>query len=605
MLETNERSVEQAMVSVTEAGAPAPVATLFPAAALKMLRLKCPVVRAYTSGNANILATASETLRSGLNRTLANFDGGSTAAFEACRSHPEFDEADFANDIASGTMLAADHFTCVQARAAGSQLCPPGGCPMPSSQAAATPIDLLTWDCNINAVPPAVIADSVVASEFGCELVSLRDQLYVYDAGIYGQVSLDELAKRIMPHLGTARSSRLMNEIGKLMLISNAKRVDEITPNPAYICFKNGTLDLRTMQLAAHSRSHMLLNRIPHNFDADATCQQFLAFLAATFDGDADQEQKIKLLQEWFGYSLIADTRLQKMLILQGEGANGKSVVMELAKYMVGSSNTTAASLHRLRMAHVRAELEGKLLNQSADLPKHGSVADGDLKAIVGGDPIEVSRKHKPSHTICPYARLMVATNHMPSSRDTSEGYFRRMMILSFNNIVPAGQRDARLLERLGTEIGGIVTWAIRGLVELLERGSFALPASSIEAGQTYRSEISPVMMFSDECLLPSDDRTGFAARDLFMAFRRWCKDRGLDAGDMISMGRAMSSLGFRSRKSSTTIWMVRPTAEGAPHFNPPRLLPNNGDDDVDVGPVEMSPMAPVPLPVPMAIAAA
>lgn len=605
MLESTEHSAEQALVSDTDAITPATVVTLYPAAALKMLRLKCPLVRAYANGHADVLATANETLQSGLNRTLANFDGGSAAVFEACSSHPQFDQTVFTKDMASGTLLTEDHFSCAQARAAGSQVCPPGGCSMPSTQPAAAPIDLLTWDCNINAVLPAVIADSVVTSEFGCELLILRDQLYVYDAGIYGQVSDDELAKRILPHLGTARSSRLLTEVGKLMLISNVKSVDEITPNPGFICFKNGTLNLGTMQLEAHSASHMLLNRIPHNFDADATCPQFLNFLAETFQGDTDQEQKIKLLQEWFGYSLIADTRLQKMLILQGEGANGKSVVMDLAKHMVGLSNTTSAALHRLRLAHVRAEIEGKLLNQSADLPKHGSVADGDLKAIVGGDPIEVSRKHKPSHSIRPYARLIVATNHLPSSRDTSEGYLRRIMILTFNNIVPPGRRDARLLDTLRSEIAGIVTWAIRGLVELLQRGGFTLPVSSNEAAETYRAEISPIKMFSDECLGRSDDRTGFAAKDLFMAFRRWCKDRGFDPGDMISMGRALSSLGFSSRKSSTTIWMVSPTGEGGQYFNPPRLLPEgeHGDVDEQVIAVELSRMPPMfPAPLPPAI---
>jgi putative DNA primase/helicase len=605
MLESIERSAEQALVSVTDASVQATVATLYPAAALKMLRLKCPLVRAYANSDVNVLATTNTTLRSGLNRTLANFDGGSAAAYEACRLDPEFDATVFNTDAAPGTLVSNGHMSCAEARAGGSQLCPQGGCTIPSGQAATAPVDLLTWDCNINAVPPAVIADSVVSSEFGCDPIILRDQLYVYDAGTYAQVSPDELAKRIMPHLGTARSSRLLTEVGKLMLISNVNRVDEITPNPGFICFKNGTLDLGTMQLETHSASHMLLNRIPHNFDADATCQLFLTFLATTFQGDVDQEQKIKLLQEWFGYSLIADTRLQKMLILQGEGANGKSVVMELAKLLVGPSNTTAASLHRLRMAHVRAELEGKLLNQSADLPKHGSVADGDLKAIVGGDPIEVSKKHKPSHSIRPYTRLMVATNHLPSSRDTSEGYFRRIMILTFNNIVPAGQRDARLVERLGSEIGGILAWAIRGLIEVTRRGSFTLPASSIEVTENYRTEISPITMFSEECLNRSDDRTGFAAKDVFLAFRRWCNERGLDAGDMISMGRAMKSLGFTSRKSNTTIWMVTPKTEGASYFNPPRLLPNEDEDDVDADSVELATMAHVSLPVPRMTTAA
>lgn len=214
------------------------------------------------------------------------------------------------------------------------------------------------------------------------------------------------------------------------------------------------------------------------------------------------------------------------------------------------------------------------MLNQSADLPKFGSVADGDMKSIVSGDGVEVSPKHKPSHTIRPYARLMVATNHLPPSNDASEGYFRRLIILPFNNLVPANDRDLRLLERLLTETNGIIAWAVRGLYELLERGSFTIPSSSADIARAYRAEVSPIKMFAEECLTDSPDRSGYRSRDLFMAFRSWCRDRGLDAEDIVSMGRGLLSMGYNHRKSGTTIWLVKATDSGDEYFKPAQVLP-------------------------------
>lgn len=284
--------------------------------------------------------------------------------------------------------------------------------------------------------------------------------------------------------------------------------------------------------------------------------------------------QKINFLAQWFGYLFTADTRLQKMLIMVGEGANGKSVLEGLMERILGPCNVHNAMLHRFRQAYVRAELEAKLLNISADLPKTNAVADGEMKAIVAGDPIEVSPKYQPSYTIHPYCRLVVATNHLPSTKDPSEGFFRRMMILTFNNIVLPDQRDPNLIDALCEEIPGIIAWAVRGLYDLRGRGRFAVPDSSMRAVEAYRADVSPVRLFAEECLSASPDRSGFTAKDLFLAFRKWCHDRGLDPGNMILMGRDLAALGFDKRKSSTIVWLVKAKECGQEYFRPAMILP-------------------------------
>ena len=58
-------------------------------------------------------------------------------------------------------------------------------------------------------------------------------------------------------------------------------------------------------------------------WDANATCPRWERFLDEIFRDDIDKAQKIRLVQQWFGYCLIPLTDMQKMLMLIGEGENG------------------------------------------------------------------------------------------------------------------------------------------------------------------------------------------------------------------------------------------------------------------------------------------
>ena len=57
---------------------------------------------------------------------------------------------------------------------------------------------------------------------------------------------------------------------------------------------------------------------LPYDYDARATCPKWLVFLDTVLEGDVE---RIKLLQQWFGYLLTPDTTLHAFMVLEGEGA--------------------------------------------------------------------------------------------------------------------------------------------------------------------------------------------------------------------------------------------------------------------------------------------
>lgn len=528
---------------------------MYSTAEFRALTLKCKAIRHYVNGTTG--APVSQALRSGFNRTIGQFDNGPAIALAASSRLSDFDQAQLDVDMAAVQSSDKQIYTCAQARQDGSALCPSGGCVLPDAEVAQAATDTLWWmNFPLKDINQVTLARSVVSSELYAEPVCLNGTMLAYKDGVYEPMGNDLMVK-VLPHLGIKPSLRKAAEIVGLMRAACTRHVDFFEPSPDHICFTNGTLDVMARQMEEHNPSYQLQNRIDHEYDPAATCPAFLEFLNQIWRDDADRDSKIRLMAQWAGYLLVADPRMQKMMILLGSGANGKSVLMDIVKTMIGEKNTANAMLNRLRMPYVRATLDRKLLNLSPDLPKAGVVSDGDLKAIVGGDPIEVSPKHVHSYTIHPYARLMAATNNLPASKDTSEGYFRRMLIVGFHRQFSEAERNPNLLTSLLAEMPGIVAWAVQGLYDLRNQGAFSMPASSVQAVDEYKETISPTALFARECLVTTTGRAGILPVALFEQFCIWCRERRLSPGNMTVFGRELGQLGFTQRKSGHTWWQV------------------------------------------------
>ena len=375
---------------------------VYPKEKVGLLKLKCPAIKSYCDRDQEHSVPIA--LQRGFSRILTffNTDAGGATLDSATGEEQQHGLDESYEESIQGS----SGYTCAQARLDGSSACPRGGCPLPDGTVAQVPTDVLLWDCNIKEVGQAVVAQSVSASEYSSGLIGLREDIYAYSNGYFRRVDEAELYSKVMPHLGPKSNLKFVDEIQQLLRVAHATRSTLIVSNPNMVCFENGTLDLAERVLKPHSASNHLMNSISFPYDPEAQCPGFLSFLQSVWGADNDFGEKTAFLREWMGYLLTSDASMQKMVILKGEGANGKSVLMDVIRAMIGEDNIVSVMLDRLRQPYVRATLEAKLLNQSADLPKRGIVSDGDLKAIISGDSIEVSPKHKPSYTIKPYARL-------------------------------------------------------------------------------------------------------------------------------------------------------------------------------------------------------
>ncbi len=413
-----------------------------------------------------------------------------------------------------------------------------------------------------------IVARAFLDAQFPEGAACVGKLFYGYDNGIFRLIDEAELMQRLLQTFGYGIKVSDAQQMLKYIKYACRMPPDTFRLNVRLVCFNDGTLNVDTGEFGPHSPDHRLLSRIGAIYSPTAECRRFLRFLEEVFRDDPDRDQRIRFLRQWMGYLLIPDTTYQKMLFLLGRGANGKSVLCKVIEAMLGKENVSHAMLNRLGRAAVRVELAGKLANLSPDLPTQALKGDGYLKAIVSGDPVEAERKYSDSCTITPFCRLIVATNSMPETPDRSDGFFRRVIILTFNRQFNPEEQEPGLLDELLGELDGIIAWAVDGLRELLAAGEFTIPPSSAQALGDYRCEASPVQQFAEECLVNAPNGSGMPASHVFGVYSRWCAAHGQAHGTSIGFGRALANLGFRSRKSSHTIWQVS-LSPGAAVYQP------------------------------------
>src|SRR5262249_44392143 len=106
---------------------------------------------------------------------------------------------------------------------------------------------------------------------------------------------------------------------------------------------RNGLLDIATRVLRPHSPDHLSAVQIAATYIPDARCPAIEQFTADVFPNDTRP-----LPYEMAAWLMLPDTSIQKAVLLLGDGANGKSVWLNLVITFLGPENVSTLSLHRL-----------------------------------------------------------------------------------------------------------------------------------------------------------------------------------------------------------------------------------------------------------------
>jgi putative DNA primase/helicase len=277
------------------------------------------------------------------------------------------------------------------------------------------------------------------------------------------------------------------------------------------------------LKMHEHRPEDMFTRQAGANFNPDAQCPTWRKAMNEWADPDLQ-----RTIQQLFGISLTGKTDVQRLVILHGPGATGKSTMMEIAKAVFGSyaaavpSDALMDDRHGAMEERKLASLPGVRLVLCSETKAGRSMDENFIKKLTGGDTLVARKLYGEAFNFKPEFHIWLSTNNRPVVRDTSDATWRRFIMIPFDKVVPENKRDLQLKEKLMLELDGILNWMVEGYLDYAENGLHLAQVVKDDLNQ-YRLEQDDIAQFFEEtCEFDPSYNIGRAL--LYQAYVNWCE---------------------------------------------------------------------------------
>ena len=302
----------------------------------------------------------------------------------------------------------------------------------------------------------------------------------------------------------------------------------KVKPNSVLINLSNGTFEIQGDKrgLRTFDRKDFITHQLPFEYDDKATAPLFQKYL----DEVLPDQDKQKVFAEYCGYIFIKPSvlKLEKMLILFGTGANGKSVFFEILNALLGNENVSNYSLQSLTNdnGYFRAKIGNKLVNYASEV--NGKLETDIFKQMASGEPIEARLPYGDPFILTEYAKLIFNCNELPKDVEHTNAYFRRFLIIGFDITISEDKQDKELANKIiKNELSGVFNWVLKGLDRLLEQKNFSKCEAIDNARIDYEKQSDSVQLFITEFEFKTSADEYILISLLYPQYKSFCIEDG------------------------------------------------------------------------------
>ena len=255
--------------------------------------------------------------------------------------------------------------------------------------------------------------------------------------------------------------------------------------------------------------------------------KHFLAYLSELLENE-----DIRTLQEYLGYCLIPSTKGQTALFIIGSGGEGKSRIGAVLNSIFGKAMLTG-DFHRVESDRFfRYNLINKLLMVDDDMQMSALKSTGYVKSIITAEtPIDVEAKGQQSHQELLYSRFLCFGNGSPKALyDKSEGFARRLLILTTKPKPPDRVNDPYIADKFIIEKNEIFLWIFKGLKRLIANNfRFTVSERARQNLADAMTENCNIIQFlaDENYVLLGEGET--ASADLYYYYSLWARRNALE----------------------------------------------------------------------------
>jgi putative DNA primase/helicase len=316
---------------------------------------------------------------------------------------------------------------------------------------------------------------------------------------------------------------------------------------------KNGVANLRTGELIPNTPDLLITRYCSVNYVPDARGKKWPDFLAQIM---LDEAKTIETLQRILGCTLTAATIEEILVIWYGFGANGKSVLANLIRYILGDYAVTAPpSLMSARRQGDNsprndvAALAGARAAFINELSSDETLDEQTVKQLAGREPISARFLNKEFFEFEPTFTPILRTNHKPIIRGSDDGIWRRIVLIPFRAQFTGDRCNPNVEEELREEAEAILAWMVQGAIKWFKDGLYLSPTVKREVAE-YRSDSDVLGQFLEEKCSLSDPVAEVEQQSMYSAWKFWCESNGHYRTTKSTLTRRLKERGVSDRKS-------------------------------------------------------
>jgi len=303
---------------------------------------------------------------------------------------------------------------------------------------------------------------------------------------------------------------------------------EELDADPYVFNCKNGTLNLRTMEFHKHRPADWITKLAPVIYHPDAKCPRWLDCLNTWMQGD---KEIIDYLQRLMGMCLTADICARIFPVFFGSGYNGKSVLLDTCRLLMGDYGWEAPEgllAEKRDQGHSTeiASLAGRRLVTVSETKANMTLRTSLVKHMTGDQMLTARFMRQDNFSFPITHKTILSTQNRPRIMETSNAIWDRLHLVAFLYRIPKKDRIPRLTEELKSEWPGILNWLLEGCKKWQEAGgSLEAPESVKAATQEYRESSDILADFVETTIrLKMPETSTIRVTELYKLYKVYAK---------------------------------------------------------------------------------
>ena len=378
-------------------------------------------------------------------------------------------------------------------------------------------------------------------------VVKINGRLHIYQDGIYTP-SQEAIERAMVKEIPALKDAQRKETLKQLNLICENREPASLE----IIAFSNGLYNLKDDSFTDFTPDVVITNKIPWPYNPAA----YSELLDHTLDKIACGRSEIRaLLEEMIGSTFYRSNTVAGggSFILTGEGANGKSTLLDALKDLLGDSNIVSLDLKELGDRFKTAELFGKLANIGDDIGSDYIANVATFRKLVTGQRVSAEKKGQDPFEFDNYAKLLFSANAIPRLGRSKESYaiLRRLVIVPFDARFTSDDPDFNPNIRYDLRQQEVMEYMIRlgldGLKRVLKNKAFTKSKDVDQAIESYRIESNPLLTFLEE--IGADAVINEPVKAVYFKYREFCLTNQFEPLNRIEFSRQVSrSLNFTTK---------------------------------------------------------